>query len=48
MKPDIFAVPSQVYPACVQLLALESYRETILTGFVVSAGGLGESLVYLI
>jgi tubulin-specific chaperone D len=29
----------------VQLLSLEIYREEILTGFVISAGGLGESLV---
>ena len=42
---DIFAVPSKVYPAAVQLLSLASYRSQILTGFVVSAGGLGESLV---
>lgn len=37
--------PAKVYPASVQLLSLESYRKYLLTGFVISAGGLGESLV---
>jgi len=43
----MFAVPSKVFPAAVQLLSLELYRAEILTGFVISAGGLGESLVTL-
>lgn len=42
---DTFALPVKVYSAAVQLLSLEIYREEILTGFVISAGGLGESLV---
>jgi len=41
----MFSVPSKVYPACVGLLAIPSYREDIMTGYAVSAGGLGESLV---
>lgn len=44
---ETFAVPAKVYPASVQLLSLESYRKDILTGFVISAGGLGESLVMI-
>jgi hypothetical protein len=43
---DTFSLPAKVYPAAVHLLSLEIYREEILTGFVISAGGLGESLVY--
>jgi hypothetical protein len=42
---DVFAVPSKVYPASVSLLSIDMYREEMLTGYVVSAGGLGESLV---
>ena len=42
---DTFAVPSKVYPVAVQLLSITTYRQELLTGFVVSAGGLGESLV---
>lgn len=41
----MFAVPSKVFPAAVLILSLEPYRIEALTGFVVSAGGLGESLV---
>jgi hypothetical protein len=44
---ETFAVPAKVYPASVQLLSLKSYRKDILTGFVISAGGLGESLVMI-
>jgi tubulin-specific chaperone D len=42
---DMFAVPSKVYPEAVHMISLETYQREILTGFVVSAGGLGESLV---
>lgn len=42
---DTFAVPSKIYPAAVRLLSSGTYREDVLTGFIVSAGGLGESLV---
>jgi len=44
----MFSVASEVFSACVKLLALANYREMILTGVVVSAGGLGESLVLLL
>jgi hypothetical protein len=37
--------PAQVYPRVVQLLNLKEYRMDLLLGFVVSAGGLTESLV---
>jgi tubulin-specific chaperone D len=42
---DMFAIPSKIYPAAVQLLSINTYRQEVLTGFIVSAGGLGESLV---
>jgi Tubulin folding cofactor D C terminal len=42
---DIFAIPSKLYPAATSLLALDRYHEELLTGFVISSGGLGESLV---
>lgn len=42
---ETFAAPAKVYPTSVRLLSLEGYRKDILTGFVISAGGLGESLV---
>jgi len=42
---ETFTVPSKVYPTVVKLLSLETYRQEILTGFLASAGGLGESLV---
>ena len=45
MDENAFAVPSQIFPAAVQLLSIETYRDEILTGFITSAGGLGESLV---
>jgi hypothetical protein len=45
---NAFAVPSQIFPAAVQLLSVETYRDEILTGFATSAGGLGESLVLLL
>lgn len=32
----------------VHMISMEQYQMEILTGFVVSAGGLGESLVLLI
>lgn len=37
--------PAQVYPRVVQLLKLKEYRTDLLLGFIVSAGGLTESLV---
>ncbi|GJJ74654.1 tubulin-specific chaperone D [Entomortierella parvispora] len=37
--------PAQVYPRVVQLLNLKEYRTDLLLGFIVSAGGLTESLV---
>lgn len=48
MNEDTFAIPSKIYPAAVQLLSVEPYREDLLMGLVVSAGGLGESLVTLV
>jgi hypothetical protein len=42
---DVFALPSKIFPAAVSLLSMDTYREEMLTGYVVSAGGLGESLV---
>ncbi|KAG0211199.1 hypothetical protein BGX28_008379 [Mortierella sp. GBA30] len=37
--------PAEVYPRVVQLLHLPEYRSALLLGFIVSAGGLTESLV---
>jgi len=45
MTEEIFSIPSKVYPASVGLLSVKKYRQDILTGFLISAGGLGESLV---
>lgn len=45
MTEENFSIPSKVYPASVGLLSLKKYQHDILTGFLVSAGGLGESLV---
>ena len=42
---DMFALPSKVYPTAVHMISMENYQQEVLTGFVVSAGGLGESLV---
>lgn len=45
MTEDDFSNPGKVYPTSVHLLSLDSYRNDVLLGFLVSAGGLGESLV---
>ncbi|KAF9275663.1 hypothetical protein BGZ68_010600 [Mortierella alpina] len=37
--------PAEVYPRVIQLLNLPEYRSELLLGFIVSAGGLTESLV---
>ncbi|KAG0327465.1 hypothetical protein BGZ99_007549 [Dissophora globulifera] len=37
--------PSEVYPRVVQLLNLPEYRSDLLVGFIISAGGLTETLV---
>ncbi|KAF9191021.1 hypothetical protein BGZ51_007854 [Haplosporangium sp. Z 767] len=37
--------PAEVYPRVVQLLNLSEYRGDLLLGFIVSAGGIAESLV---
>jgi Tubulin folding cofactor D C terminal len=42
---EIFGVPAKVYPTTVELLSNETFREEMLTGFLTSAGSLGESLV---
>ena len=42
---ELFSTPSKVYSSMASLLSLECYRKEMLTGFLISAGGLGESLV---
>lgn len=39
-------MPSKIFAAAVPLLSIDTYGEEMLTGYVVSAGGLGESLVW--